>query len=81
MNDGLFEVFLIKAPKNMSDLQSIITSIITQNFDNQYISYFKTRNVSFEFENPTPWTLDGEFGGQITQAAISVVNKGIGIIK
>ncbi len=81
MNDGLFEVFLIKAPKNMSDLQSIITSIITQNFDNQYISYFKTRNVSFEFENPTPWTLDGEFGGQITQAAISVVNKAIGIIK
>ena len=81
MNDGLFEVFLIKAPKNMADLQSIITSILTQNFDNQYISYFKTRNVHFEFESPTPWTLDGEYGGDVTETHISVVNKAIGILK
>ena len=81
MNDGLFEVFLIKAPKNMADLQSIITSILTQNFDNRYISYFKTRNVHFEFESPTPWTLDGEYGGDVTETHISVVNKAIGILK
>ncbi len=81
MNDGLFEVFLIKAPKNAADLQGIITAILTQNFDNRYISYFKTRNVHFEFESPTPWTLDGEFGGEVTKADISVVNKAIGILK
>lgn len=81
MNDGLFEVFLIKAPKNAADLQGIITSILTQNFDNRYISYFKTRNVHFEFESPTPWTLDGEFGGDITKADIAVINKAIGILK
>ena len=81
MNDGLFEVFLIKAPKSVADLQSIITSMLTQNFDNQYITYFKTRNIRFEFQTPTPWTLDGEFGGDITKADISVVNKAIGILK
>lgn len=81
MDDGLFEVFLIKSPKNIADLQSIITAIMTQNFDNQYISYFKTRHVRFEFENATPWTLDGEFGGDVTTADISVVNKAIGILK
>lgn len=81
MNDGLFEVFLIKAPKSVADLQSIITSMLTQNFDNQYITYFKTRNIRFEFQSPTPWTLDGEFGGDVTKADISVVNKAIGILK
>ena len=81
MNDGLFEVFLIKAPKSVADVQSIIASMLTQNFDNRYISYFKTRNLRFEFETPTPWTLDGEFGGDVSQAEISVVNKAIGILK
>lgn len=81
MNDGLFEVMLIKAPKSVMELQSIITSMLTQNFDNQYISYFKTRNVHFSFTSPTPWTLDGEFGGDVTEAKISVIDKAIGILK
>jgi YegS/Rv2252/BmrU family lipid kinase len=81
MDDGLFEVCLIKAPKSVSDVQSIITAIITQNFDSQYVTYFKTRRLHFEFEKETPWTLDGEFGGNIKTADISVVNKAIGILK
>ena len=81
MNDGLFEVFLIKAPKSVFDIQGIVAAIATQNYDNQYISYFKTRNVRFEFAKPTPWTLDGEFGGDMTSVNISVINKAIGIIK
>ena len=81
MNDGLFEVFMIKAPKSVFDLQGIVTALATQNFDNQYISYFKTRNVRFEFAEETPWTLDGEFGGDVKTANISVINKAIGILK
>lgn len=81
MDDGLFEVCLIKAPKSVGDIQSIITAIITQNFDNQYVTYFKTRRLHFEFEKETPWTLDGEFGGNIKTADVSVVNKAIGILK
>ena len=81
MNDGLFEVFLIKAPKTVMDVQGIITAIATQNFDNKYITYFKTRNVKFEFREETPWTLDGEFGGDVKSVNISVINKAIGILK
>ena len=81
MNDGLFEVFLIKAPKSIIEMQGIITALLTQNYDNKYISHFKTRNIRFEFEKETPWTLDGEFGGDVLEANISVINKAIGIIK
>ncbi len=81
MNDGMFEVFLIKAPKSVSDVQGIITAIATQNFDNQYITHFKTRKLRVEFEKETPWTLDGEFGGNVTTAEISVINKAIAILK
>ena len=81
MNDGLFEVFLIKAPKSIIEMQGIITALLTRNYDNKYISHFKTRNIRFEFEKETPWTLDGEFGGDVLEANISVINKAIGIIK
>lgn len=81
MNDGIFEVFLIRAPKSVADVQSIIAAMLTQNYDNKHISYFKTRRIRFEFEKETPWTLDGEFGGDVLEADISVVNQAIGILK
>ena len=81
MNDGLFEVLLIKAPKTPLDLQNIIAALLTQNFDGPYLKYFKTDKVTFEFENQTPWTLDGEFGGNIKSAEINVIPKAIGLLK
>lgn len=81
MNDGLFEVLLIKAPKNVLEVQNIIASILMQNFDSPYIDYFKSRSVKMEFASPTSWTLDGEFGGEVSCAQISVINQAIGLMK
>lgn len=81
MNDGLFEVLLIKAPKNVLEVQNIIASILMQNFDSPYIDYFKSRSVKMEFASPTSWTLDGEFGGNVSCAQISVINQAIGLMK
>ena len=81
MNDGLFEVILIKAPKTILDLQSIIAALLIQNFDSQFIQYFKTNNIHFEFVKETPWTLDGEFGGNVTSTEISVINQAIPLLK
>lgn len=81
MNDGLFEVILIKAPKTVSETQSLLSAMMTRNFDSPFIEYFKTDSIKFEFEKATPWTLDGEFGGDITSCDISVINKAIGLLK
>ena len=81
MDDGLFEVILIKAPKTPMDIQNIITAVMAQNYDGPYFKYIKTESISFEFEKDTPWTLDGEFGGDIKKADISVVPKAIGLMK
>ena len=81
MNDGLFEVLLVKAPKTPIDMQNIIAAILTQNYEGPYLKYFKTDKVTFEFENETPWTLDGEFGGNIKSTDITVIPKAIGLYK
>lgn len=63
-DDGEFEVMLIKKPKNPIELQEIITSMLIESFDTDYMYTFKAKNITFESEGEIPWTLDGEFGGQ-----------------
>ncbi|MEG2192611.1 MAG: diacylglycerol kinase family lipid kinase, partial [Oscillospiraceae bacterium] len=63
MDDGLFEVLLIREPKNVIETQNIIAAILLQNFDSPFIEYFQTDKISFEFSDNVPWTLDGEYGG------------------
>lgn len=63
-DDGEFEVTLIKKPKNPLELQAIITALLVENFDTEYMYTFRTGNIVFESKEEIPWTLDGEFGGQ-----------------
>lgn len=72
LDDGLFEVTLIKKPKNAIELQNIIASLLIAEFDSQYMYAFKASEIEFEAEQEIPWTLDGEFGGN--RKCVKVVN-------
>lgn len=61
MTDGLFEVILVRRPKNAADLAKIITSLNTGVFDAEMFDFFKTPKVTFHMSKPLPWSLDGEF--------------------
>ena len=62
-NDGLFEVSLIKRPKNPKELNDIISAIVLKSINSDIVTSFKSNRIEFEFEEPIRWTLDGEFGG------------------
>lgn len=64
LDDGLFEVTLIRKPKNAIELQTIIASLLIEEFDSKYMYVFKAGEIIFESEEEIPWTLDGEFGGK-----------------
>ena len=64
MNDGLFEVTLIKMPKNPMELNSILAALAIQNIDTQYMYSFKSGRLMIESKEEVAWTLDGEFGGK-----------------
>ena len=81
MNDGLFEVILVRAPKSVADLNDIVQALVMRKFDSGSLRYFKTDKITIKFEKETPWTLDGEFGGNVTTAAIDVIPKAIGLLK
>ena len=64
LTDGLCEVILIKASSGVKNLSNLLSSIVLQDFTSEHLFYAKTKNLKITFDSPTPWTLDGEYGGE-----------------
>lgn len=69
-DDGLFEVTLIKNPKNAIELQEIVAALLIEQADTKYVYTFKTGEIAFESLEEIPWTLDGEYGGSHDEVLI-----------
>lgn len=71
LDDGLFEVVLVRRPKSLPELQSIITTLLQQKAtDGGAVIAFHTARLQVTCPEPLPWTLDGEFGGDPLTAEI-----------
>lgn len=81
LNDGLFEVLLVKKPKNAAQLQAIASSVLKREFDQRYIDCFKTKKITIASDKPLSWTLDGENGGAHSVSVIENFEKALKIIK
>lgn len=64
LDDGLFEVLLVKSPKNPLELQEIIRSLLINGIHSQFVCEYQAKSVKIETMEPVAWTLDGEFGGE-----------------
>lgn len=80
LNDGEFEVFLIKNPDNILKLQPIIDGILKHEFNREGIEFFKTKSLVIETDESLPWTLDGEFAETNGEINISNVHNAITFI-
>lgn len=79
-DDGLFEVTLIKTPKNPIALQEIIAALLIEQVDTKHMYTFKTNKITFDSVEEIPWTLDGEFGGEQDYVEIENVQKAMEIM-
>lgn len=72
LDDGLYEVTLIKTPGNPLDLQRIIHSLlnIDIDIDTAYIKSFRAANIRFECDEEIQWTIDGEYGGKLKNVTV-----------
>ena len=60
MADGLFEVLLIRAPKNMKELGECIGALKKQTYNCKMITFFSTPKLKVYAPEHMSWTLDGE---------------------
>lgn len=79
LDDGVFEVTLIKRPRNPVELSSIMVSLLNRNIDSSYMYCFRTAELTLVSEKPVTWTLDGENGGSHNTVNIRNICRGIDI--
>ncbi len=80
-DDGLFEVLLIKHPKNMIELNAILGSLLLNDYNTEYMYFFKTQEMLVKSEEEICWTLDGEFGGSVKEVKIRNIKTGFSIYR
>ena len=80
INDGLFEVVLVRKPKNMAQLSMMTAEMMSPNLSEEHFLRFSAKEVSFESKGKVKWTFDGEFGGESKDMDIKVLEKAIDII-
>ncbi|MBH1940687.1 diacylglycerol kinase family lipid kinase [Mobilitalea sibirica] len=81
LDDGLFEGVFIKVPQNVLDLQSIINDLLRGNVKSNHIFYLPVQEIQITSEEPVPWTIDGEYGGEFKSVHIKNLKQAISIIR
>lgn len=73
LDDGKFEVTLIRKPANPLELNNIILAMVDKRVKSEYIYSFSTSRIVIEAMEPLKWTLDGEYGGK--HLCAEIVNR------
>lgn len=75
-DDGIFEVLLIKHPKNPLEVSIIMDQLVHQKYDNcKYVYLHHGKDIQVYLEKDTPWCLDGEFGGEYREVSIKACDR------
>ena len=70
LNDGLFEMVLVRKPKDMTKLPEILSAYVRGDTNVPEIIFLQTDAVRIVCDEPVKWSLDGENGGACKEAYI-----------
>ncbi|MDD3369325.1 MAG: YegS/Rv2252/BmrU family lipid kinase [Lachnospiraceae bacterium] len=80
LDDGVFEVTLIKRPRTAMEINQLMTALVAGNLDQAVMHCFRTANLTITSEQPVAWTRDGEYGGEQTEVHITNLKKAVKIM-
>ena len=80
LDDGRFEVMLIKTPKGPLDLHHIVQGLVNQDYHADSVLFFTASDVTFTFEGDVPWTVDGEYAGENSCVTIGNLQQKVRIL-
>ena len=83
LNDGVFEVMMIKMPKTLIDLSAIVTSLTSLNplkYDPSMFLFLQTKELKITFEQEMVWSLDGERVSGGKEARIACIKDAFKIL-
>ena len=67
LSDGLFELLLIRLPKDLFELNEIVVALGSKKYNTDMITFVSAKNIRIETKEDINWTLDGEYahGGEV----------------
>lgn len=80
LNDGLYEVLLIKAPDNPAGFIQAVSDLNSGKADTAYITAFRTNELNIHCDQDVEWTLDGETGTKHKDVHIVVEKQAMEIM-
>ena len=80
LDDGLFEITLIKAPLTLNALNRIVVSLQTRQYDPEMIHFFVADKVWIDANPDMPWTLDGEYAAGSASILVENLHQALPLI-
>ena len=77
LDDGLFEVTLVKQVNNIDDLNDIVSYFILGDRECKAVIHFTAPKLEIICEQGVDWTLDGEYGGNIKEAKVENLHNSV----
>ena len=82
LDDGLFEVTLVKKPLSLADLTDGLQALANPSADRSgALVQFQASQLTFRCEQPIPWTVDGEFGGSQSVNRVENCQKALKLVR
>lgn len=80
LNDGQFELLLVKYPRNMTELAEIIRALTSQRYDSPPLIFRSARSLTVTADPGMDWTLDGEFAKGSETIEIENLHSAVNIV-
>ena len=81
MQDGLFEVILVRAPKHLSEITECIQAVQQQKYNCKMITFCSSKKIQVQTQPPIPWTLDGEREEPRETVLVENIHKAFCLVK
>ena len=77
LNDGVFEVMLVRSPDSIFEFNLIPPAILDRRVTSDNVIRFKCSKLEVLSDEPIPWNFDGEFGGNVDIANIDNIHEAV----
>ena len=80
MDDGAFELLLLRMPKTPLDLQNLITAMTRMQYDYPGVIFRHVKNVVLTTNQEISWSLDGEYAASAPKVEIQCLPGAIKLV-
>ena len=81
MADGLFEVMLVRAPRDLSEIAECIAAVQKQQYNCRMMTFRSAKEVVIHSDADMFWTLDGEKAAGAPEIAVTNLHHAIQLVK